>query len=124
MICRVTRDQLVGKFANMTASESHKAQRYLRYVEKNATGNDALGADFIPSGGIDVFVPLFSRISGAFSTFAEKLDTSFCERLQIRASFAAQSTVNTGSVFVDSSLLTYFTVLPEAESKRLHEVNC
>lgn len=50
-------------------------------------------------------------------------DTSFCERLQFRASFAEQSTVNTGAAFVESSLLTYFTVLPEAESKRLHEVN-
>jgi hypothetical protein len=123
VITRITRDMLIGKFANMTASESHNAQRYLRFVEKNATGNDALGADFIPAGGIDVFVPLMSRISGAFSTFAEKLDTSFCERLQIRASFGAASTVNTGSVFVESSLITYFTVLPEAESKRLHEVN-
>lgn len=47
VICRVTREQLVGKFANMTASESHNAQRYLRYVEKNSTGNDALGGKFL-----------------------------------------------------------------------------
>jgi len=75
VICRITREQMIGKFANMTASESHNAQRYLRYVEKNSTGNDALGADFISAGGIDVFVPFMGRISGAFSTFAEKLDT-------------------------------------------------
>ena len=66
VICRVTRDMLVGKFANMTSTESHNAQRYLRYVERNVSGSDALGPDYIPASGIDVFVPLMSRISGQF----------------------------------------------------------
>ena len=123
VITRVTRNQLIHRLKEMTQDEAFNAQQYLRFVEKGVTGADAIVPDSVPATGLDVFVPLFSRISGAFSTFAEKLDTSFCERIQLRVSFASANTVNTGSTFVSSSLLSYFTVLNEAESKRLHEVN-
>ena len=73
----------------------------------------------------EVFVPYLGKISGVKSGFAEKFDTSFTERLQLRIKFADKDAlgVTTDLEMGDCDMINYFMVLPESDMKRLHEVN-
>ena len=103
----------------MTTAEQLNMQMLLFSAE--------VGAETKVPKDTEIFVPYLGKISGVKSAFAEKFDTSFTERLQLRIKFAnpqkalgdkaAELTIG------DCDMINYFMVLPESDMKRLHEVN-
>ena len=115
VICRVTRGEFIASLDQMTTAEQTNMQELLFSVSDVSTT--------VPAGQ-EVFVPYLGKISGVKSAFAEKFDTSFTERLQLRIKFSDKDAIGADALEMgDCDMINYFMVLPESDMKRLHEVN-
>lgn len=117
IISRLTRDEYIGM---LTHYDDAGASAFDFYSKKLSSGNNTTLADHGR-----MFLPWMGMLSGMKSEFSSRLDSSFTERLQFRIRLGPASAAFSASAItpVAPTLICNFTVLPEAEMKRLHEVN-